>query len=182
MAFMRYAVFAALVLGASASLAQFPKKKIEIPDWEAAVQFELVSSQSPVRPGDAFELALLADVREGYHLYGPKEPEPTRTAVSLKGGALKSGTPSYPPPIQRELEGLGSYELYEGSIAIRIPVTVPGEFKGKSLEAPLEVAFQLCTDFACSAPTRKTVSLTLPAAAPGAEIKSLHPNVFTKEK
>ncbi len=182
MAFMRSAVFAASILGASVALAQFQKKKIEIPDWETAVHFELVSSQSPVRPGDAFELALLADVREGYHLYGPEEPEPTRTAVSLKGGTLKAGAPNYPPPIQRELEGLGSYKLYEGSLAIRLPVSLPGDFKGRSLEAPVEVAYQLCTDFACSAPTRKTVTITLPAAAPGAEIKSLHPNVFSKKK
>ncbi len=181
MTFMRNVVFAGLILGASASFGQF-QKKIEIPDWENAVQFELVASQSPVRPGDAFELALLADVRDGYHLYGPEEPEPTRTAVSLKSDALKAGKPSYPPVIRRELEGLGSYDLYEGSIAIRVPVTLSAEFKGKAVDAPLEVAYQLCTDFACSAPSKRVLTVTLSAAAPGAAVQKLHPSIFSKKK
>jgi hypothetical protein len=176
------ALFGFATLLASASLAQFEKKKIEIPDWENAVRFELVASQSPVRPGDAFELALLADIQDGYHLYGPEEPEPTRTAVSVESPLLKSGKPSYPPPIHRELEGLGSYNLYESSIAIRVPVTLSADFKGKSLEAPLEVAYQLCTDFACSAPTTKLLTASLPGAAPGTEVKKLHGNVFTPKK
>ena len=178
---MRHIVSAVLILGASASFAQF-KKKIEIPDWDNAVRFELVASQSPVRPGDTFELALLADIQEGYHLYGPEEPEPTRTAVSVQSNALKAGKPTYPPVIQRELEGLGSYNLYEGPIVIRVPVTLATDFKGKSVEAPLEVAYQLCTDFACSAPSTRVLSVTLPGAATGTEVKKLHPSVFSKKK
>jgi len=181
MTYMRQVVFAVLTLGASASFAQFTKK-IEIPDWDNAVRFELLSSQSPVRPGDAFELALLAEIQPGYHLYGPEEPEPTRTSVTVQSPALKAGKPSYPPVIQRELEGLGSYNLYEGSIVIRVPVTLPAVFKGKSVEAPLEVAYQLCTDFACSAPSTRVLSVTLPGAAPGAEVKKLHPSIFNKKK
>jgi hypothetical protein len=179
---MRQLVFPVLLLLPALSSAQFEKKKIEIPDWENAVRFEVVASQSPVRPADAFEVALLADIQEGYHLYGPDEPEPTNTSVSLQGTALKPGKPVYPPPIHRELEGLGAYNLYEGSIAIRVPVTLPADFKGKTVDAPIEVAYQLCTDFACSAPTTKVVSLSLPGAAPGADVKKLHPNVFRPQK
>lgn len=177
---MRNVLFAVLTLGAASSFAQF-KKKIEIPDWEKAVRFELVASQTPVRPGDAFELALLADIQEGYHLYGPDEPEPTRTEVTVRGESLQAGKPSYPPPIRRELEGLGSYDLYEGPIAIRVPVTLSQSFKGKSVETPLEVAYQLCTDFACSPPSKKVLSVTLPGAPKGAEVQKLHPSIFQKK-
>jgi DsbC/DsbD-like thiol-disulfide interchange protein len=178
---MRCFILPVLTLWSAVSVAQFQKKKIEIPDWNNAVRFELVTSQSPVRPGDSFELALLADIQEGYHLYGPEEPEPTRTAVSVKSVALKAGKASYPPPARRELEGLGAYNLYEGSVAIRVPVTLSREFKGKTLEAPVEVAYQLCTDFACSAPTTKVVSASLPTAALGSDVKKLHPAVFQKK-
>jgi len=180
MTFMRNVAFAVLTLSAAASLAQ-AKKKIEIPDWEKAVRFELVASQTPLRPGDAFELALLADIQEGYHLYGPEEPEPTRTAVSVRGESLQAGKPSYPPPIRRELEGLGSYDLYEGPIAVRVPVTLSPNFKGNTVEAPLEVAYQLCTDFACSAPSTKVLSVAIPGAAKSAEVKKLHPSIFQKK-
>lgn len=177
---MRNAVLVALTLAAAVSHAQI-RRRIEIPDWEHAVRFEVVASQSPIRPGDTFELALLADIQEGYHLYGPEEPEPTRTAVTVPGGELRAGKVSYPPPIRRELEGLGSYDLYEGSIVIRVPVTAPASFKGKSVDVPLEVAYQLCTDFACSAPTTKVVSVTIPGAAKGSEVKKLNPDIFQKK-
>lgn len=177
---MRNVVFVALVLAAAVSFAQI-RKRIEIPDWENAVRFELVASQTPVRPGDTFELALLADIQEGYHLYGPEEPEPTRTAVTVPGDSLKAGKASYPPAIRRELEGLGAYHLYEGPIVIRVPVTLSTGFQDKSLEAPLQVAYQLCTDYACSAPTTKLLSVALPSAAKGADVKKLHPSIFQKK-
>jgi hypothetical protein len=65
---------------------------------------------------------------------------------------------------------------------IRVPVTLSPVFKGKNVEAPLEVAYQLCTDFACSAPSTRVLSVTLPGALPGAEVKRLHPSVFTQKK
>jgi hypothetical protein len=129
---MRHVIAALLGLFASTALAQFETKKIEIPDWENAVRFEVVASQAPVRPGDAFELAVVAEIEPGYHLYGPEEPEPTRTEVRVQPGVLEPGPTMYPPVIHRELEGLGAYNLYEGSIAVRIPVTLPPNFQGKT--------------------------------------------------
>jgi hypothetical protein len=179
---MRHVIAALLAVLASNASAQFETKKIEIPDWERAVRFDVVASQSPIRPGDVFELAVVAEIEPGYHLYGPEEPEPTRTAVSVEAGALEPGKPVYPPVIRRELEGLGAYNLYEGSMAVRIPVKLPANFQGKNVDAQVEVAYQLCTDYACSAPTRKTLSASLNAAAAGTKIQKLHPGIFEKKK
>ncbi len=112
---MGYAFVAAFAFLTSTSFAQFQKKKIEIPNWENAVRFELVASQSPVRPGDSLELALLAEIQEGYHLYGPEEPEPTRTSVSLQSPALKPGKPSYPP-----LRFIASSKVSAPTICMRV--------------------------------------------------------------
>jgi hypothetical protein len=179
---MRHVIAALLTLFASTALAQFETKKIEIPDWENAVRFEVVASQAPVRPGDAFDLAVVAEIEPGYHLYGPEEPEPTRTEVRVQPGVLEPGPTMYPPVIHRELEGLGAYNLYEGSIAVRIPVTLPPNFQGKNVDARVEVGYQLCTDFACSAPTTKTLSTSFSAGAPGAKVEKLHPDIFAKKK
>jgi hypothetical protein len=43
-------------------------QKIEVPDWENSVRFELVTSQEPVRPSDEIELAVVAEIDQGYHL------------------------------------------------------------------------------------------------------------------
>ena len=153
-----------------------------IPDWENAAKFELLASQSPVRPGDRFEVAVVAELEEGYHLYGPEEAFPTATVVELvAGGSLEGGEPAYPAPIRRDLSGLGEYDLYEGTVAIRIPVTsvLTG---GRSAEAEVLVRYQLCTDNACSAPTSTTLELALPTAKAGAPVEMLHSDVFVESR
>ena len=156
-------------------------QKIDIPDWKHAVKFELVSSQEPIRPGDSFEVALLASIQPGYHLYGPNEPEPSRTRVSVAGESLQAGKIAYPPVVRRDLSGLGEYDLYEGQIAVRVPVTASKSFSGTNLKASLQVEYQLCTDFACSAPTKETLSLDLRGSKPGSPVEKLNPEVFRKQ-
>ena len=176
----RRLILSVLLLAVSAALAagQAPM----IPDWENAAKFELVASQSPVRPGDHLEVAVVAELEEGYHLYGPEEAFPTATVVELvEGGAFKSGEPDYPPPIRRDLSGLGEYDLYEGTIAIRIPLTSVLE-RGRSADAEVLVRYQLCTDNACSAPTSTTLELSLPTARAGAPVKELHSEIFGKSR
>ena len=58
-------VLAAILCGSAVAHAQ----NFEIPDWDNAVKFEVVASQKPVRPGDSFEVALVAYIEEGYHLF-----------------------------------------------------------------------------------------------------------------
>ncbi len=156
-------------------------QNFEIPDWENSVKFELVASQKPVRPGDTFELALVAYIEDGYHLYGPKEPEPSRTHVAVEGIDLSSGEPEYPPAIRRELSGLGEYDLYEHQVAIRVPVTLEKDAKAGTREARLKVSYQICTDYACSAPASDELVIDLQTAEAGAKVQSLYPDIFTKK-
>ena len=156
-------------------------QNFEIPDWENSVQFELVASQKPIRLGDTFELALVAYIEDGYHLYGPEEQEPSRTEVAVEGTDLSSGEPVYPPVIRRELSGLGEYDLYEDQIAIRVPVTLKKDAKAGSLEARLNVNYQICTDYACSAPASDELVIDLQIAEVNAKVQLLYSDIFTKK-
>jgi len=169
-------LFVALVLALAAGVAG--GQQFEIPDWDNSVKFELIASQHPIRPGDAFEVAVVVDIEEGYHLYGPEEPEPSRTEVSVSGHNVKAGKPSFPPAVKRELSGLGTYHLYEGSVAIRIPVTFSADVVTGEQSIHVDVGYQICTDFACSAPASEALELSLQTAAPGAEVEKLYPGIF----
>jgi hypothetical protein len=92
------------------------------------------------------------------------------------------GTPHYPPVIRRELSGLGEYDLYEGQIAIRIPVTLAKTAKPGAREARLSVDYQICTDYACSAPTSDELVLELNTAEAGATVQPLYPDIFKKNE
>lgn len=168
-------VFAcALVTVASMVSAQ----QIEIPDWESSVQFRLVTSQQPIRPGDSFSVALVAEIEDGYHLYGPEEPYPSRTEVSVSGENLEVGEASYPSVETRELSGLGTYDLYEGSIAIRFPVKLSDSGAAAQHTLKVTVNYQVCTDFACSAPTSDELTITVAGGEVGAAVEKQYPDIF----
>jgi len=178
----RKAVFLllALIYGvASTALAQ----RIDAPDWEGSVRFELLASQDAVRPGDDLEVAVVAEIDPGYHLYGPEERKPSRTEVMVMGDLVGSQAPVFPPVVRRDLSGLGEFDLYEGRIGIRIPITVREDAAGRA-EVPVEVRvnYQVCTDHACSAPTHRVLSLRLPVAKEGATIESRHEDIFVSTK
>ena len=156
---------------------------IEVPDWDNSVRFELVASQDAVRPGDNLELAVVAEIVSGYHLYGPEERKPSRTEVSVVEGPIRpAGQTVFPPVVTRDLLGLGEYDLYEGKIAIRIPVSVE-EGAGLRQEVPVDVRvnYQVCTDSACSAPTKQTLSLVLPMVEEGTAVEATHADFFASK-
>ena len=168
---------------AGCGLAASASAQIEIPDWANAARFELVASQAPVRPGDDFEVAVVAEIEEGYHLYGPEEAFPTATSVELTAGeGLEAGAPRYPTPIRRDLSGLGEYDLYEGRVAFRIPVKASSNATSGVVAAEVLLRYQLCTDNACSAPTSTSLTVDLPRADKGAAVKGRHPDVFGESR
>ena len=170
--------FACALIAAASVLAA---EQIEIPDWESSVQFRLVTSQQPIRPGDSFEVALVAEIVDGYHLYGPEEPYPSGTEVSVSGDNLEVGEASYPPVETRELSGLGTYDLFEGSIAIRIPVKLNESGTAGEHTVTATVNYQVCTDFACSAPTSDELTITIAGGEVGAAVETQHPEIFESQ-
>ena len=171
----------ALVCGGAASMA--PGQRIDVPDWEGSVRFELLASQNAVRPDDDLEVAVVVEITPGYHLYGPEERKPSRTDGMVLGDRVASRPAVFPPVVRRDLSGLGEFDLYEGSIAIRIPISVGEDAAGRA-EVPVEVRvnYQVCTDHACSAPTHRVLSLRLPVAKEGARIESRHEDIFVSTK
>ena len=170
---------AAMVL--VAALAATASAQIEVPDWDNAVSFEVVQSQDRLRPGDRIELAVVARIEEGYHLYGPEEMEPSRTEIEVVSEGLQVSEPSFPPVVRRDLAGLGTYDLFEGDIAIRVPVTLASDAKaGESHPASVTVRYQVCTDFACSAPDSETLEVELPTGPKGSPVQARHAEIFKK--
>lgn len=171
---------AASLLGLGLAASSALSLQFEIPDWDNAVAFQVVASQDEIRPGDSFEVALIATIREGYHLYGPEEVEPSRTVVTVTGEGLEAGKPSYPPVLRRDLSGLGEFDLYEGEVAVRVPVKAAKTLAPGKHVATFDVKYQICTDYACSAPTSDTFDLALDVAPSGTAVKKIHPDIFKK--
>ena len=158
-------------------------QNMQIPDWENSVRFELVASHNPVRPGDSLEVGVMAEIQTGFHLFGPEEKKPNRTEVEVSGDWVDVDVPRFPPVVSRDLSGIGTYDLYEGEISILIPISVHEVVSDvKVLPIDVKIKYQICTDFACSAPTSKTLSLDLSVVAEGGAGDTRQRGVFNSKE
>lgn len=127
------------------------------------VQAEL--SVDNVHAGSAFQVAVIADLVEGWHI-NAHEPTleyliPTELSVEPVEG-LNFGKTLYPDPVRVRFEFADQeFAVYEGRVIIRFPVVVArGESLGqKEIKATLQ--FQACSDQICLAPASIDINIPI---------------------
>lgn len=110
------------------------------------------------QPGKPFTLVVTLDIQTGYHIQAndAKDPYiPTRVEVTAPKG-FKVGTPVFPKSKKAEVAG-DTIDVFEGKVAVRIPITPPATSKGR-YSLPVKVSYQACDDKACFPPTDTSVN------------------------
>ncbi len=112
------------------------------------------------------------EVAEGFHIYADPLPDgyiaSTATVRETKG--VRTGDAVYPPTRKREFPKLGvTLNVYEGSTDVAIPIALTSEIldwairdKPSSIEIPVDVVFQACSETVCFVPKTETVTLEVP--------------------
>lgn len=123
-----------------------------------------------------FEVTTMLNVRievaEGYHIYADPLPRgfiATRVSVPETRG-LRIGEAVYPVTQSREFPKLGvTLQVYEKVVDVTIPVTANAEIlnwpirdKPTSLEIPISVLYQACSEKICHLPKSEQVLLKVP--------------------
>ena len=110
-------------------------------------------------------LTVELDVAEGFHIYGQPIPagfHPLAIDVTPIEG-LEVGSPRYPETRPYRVIGIDeSFNVYEGSIAISVPLTFAQ--KGGDLVVTVQVSYQTCSDTECYPPRAATLSVPVGAA------------------
>ena len=120
--------------------------------------------------GKSFDLIVSLEVQQGYHIQAntAKDPYiPTTIAVTAPAG-LKVGAASFPTAKTEEFFG-EKLKVFDGKIAVKVPVVAPPATKGKQ-EFSIKVGYQACNQSACDPPafvsTACDVILTSASASP----------------
>ena len=113
------------------------------------------------------------DVADGYHIYADPLPDgfiaSTASVMPTKG--VRLGEPVYPATSEREFPQLGvTLNVYEeGSTDIAIPIALNSEIldwpirdKPTSIEIPVDVVYQACSETVCYVPKEETVTIEVP--------------------
>ena len=135
--------------------------------WDHAIEVELVSETTNIVPGETTWLGLRLDPAEHWHTYwkmGGDSGEPTSANdwLAPEGsiiGEIQWPAPQWLPFYDTDLVNFG----YDGEVLLPIPVTLPADFDGESVEFSTLAFWNVC-DQICI-PGEQRLSITLPVAA-----------------
>ena len=125
------------------------------------------SPAAPVKAGARFNVKLLAEVQEGWHLYSLKPmaegPIPTRIWIAEGQPFSLAGAVQSPDPQVMQDPSFGmEVELYEGEAIFTLPVRVAAGASPGPQKLVVSASSQSCNNKLCLPP--KTVKVELPIA------------------
>lgn len=83
------------------------------------------------------------------------------TVVTLRGTGVRVSDLTYPRGRNRKFQfSENMINVYEGRVSFPFTVTVPANFKGKTVRVTATVRFQACTDEVCYPPRTRNVTMT----------------------
>ena len=155
---------------------------------DEAVIVKTAWSADRARPGDSVLLAIVADIKQGFHINADErqiksfedfKPIPTQVSVVEAPDALTIETPRYPPAVPFKAQyAAGDLMSYKGRIIIYLPVKLEKTAEPGSLELTLNFQYQACTDSYCLFPKRIALTKKLPVAEVGATVLRINPELF----
>jgi hypothetical protein len=152
----------------------------------AIVKPQAFVSLEPVPRGTAFEVAVVAEIRNGYHINANKPADefliPTTLTAQLPNGLRQVGT-VYPP--QQSLKFSFSQTpllVYTGRAPIFLQMEAGMDAPLGAMMIPVVLRYQACNDSTCLPPVKIPISVTVQIAAAGSNSRRVHPEIFNGKK
>jgi thiol:disulfide interchange protein DsbD len=134
-----------------------------------AAEFTVASTVEPpeARSGETVALKVDFAIGEGIYLYRDKLSFVWETieGATLGDVVLPSATKTIPDPLDDQ--GLAVSEVYEGSVTVKVPLTVTAA-PGTNAVARGVVQYQGCTDTYCFRPMKEALSFEIPVSGTSA--------------
>ena len=167
---------AALALAAAPALAQ------PVPASNTIVAPRLAADADQLVQGKPFRLAVVADIKAGWHVnsHTPKEDFLIPTEVKLKPApGLAFSAVTYPKHKETKFSFSDQpLAVYEGRAVFLVPGTVDAKAAPGPRTLTAVISYQPCNDNQCLPPTELTASLTIDVAKAGAEAKPKNADLF----
>ena len=147
-----------------------------------AVKTQVYVSLEPVPQGRKFEVAVVAQVAEGYHVQANKVLEayliPLTVTAELPAG-FKLVNAVYPKAVVKKFPfATQPMAVYEGRFLVRLVLEAEVEAPTGNVKVPMTLRFQACNDQLCLPPAKLPMTAELIVAQAGATAKHIHPEIF----
>ncbi len=150
-----------------------------------AVKPQVFLSLEPVPQGRRFEVGVVAQVAQGYHVQANKVLEdyliPLTVTADLPAG-FKLVNTEYPKATVKKFPfAKEPMAVYEGRFIVRMELEAGAGAATGATSIPMTLRFQACNNQLCLPPAKLPVAAEFTVAPAGAPARALHPEIFHKE-
>jgi len=152
------------------------------------VEVRTAWSVDRARPGDAIILAIVADIKKGFHLNANAQqvksfenfrPYPTKVTVADVSGDITIESPRYPKAVPIKVEyAAGDLMSFEGQTVIYLPIKLEETIKPGSLGLKLVFEYQACSDTYCLFPAKIKFEGSLTVVESGTGVSKINEELF----
>jgi len=144
-----------------------------------------VASVDRVHPGTSFQIAVVADVQEGWHInaHQPSFDYLVPTAVKMEGAAGYSfHEPVYPSHVEKVFAFTkgATLRVYEGEVLIGLDVAAGLNLQPGPVTLKGVFSAQACNDTSCLAPGNLAFEVAFAVASPGEEVQLINQEIFKR--
>jgi len=156
----------------------------DLPRANTVVKPRAYVSLEPVPRGRTFEVAVVAEIQQGFHINANKVFEdyliPTTIQAEWPKG-LRMLETIYPAGTMQKFDFSDKLlNVYEGTATLRTKVQVAADAPLGPMTVPITLRYQACNDRACLPPVRLSVPAQFQIAEAGAKAKPQNPDIFRK--
>src|SRR3954469_21582476 len=138
---------------------------------------------SALRPGKSATVAVVFDIKPGFHAQSATAREIDEslipfTAKATKNDAMSFGDPVFPPGKIIPFQVPSQLSVYEGQVVVRIPVKVNTDAPLGPTKIAGKLNFQICDDNTCFAPESAPFSVDTEIVAADKAVEPANQDLF----
>jgi DsbC/DsbD-like thiol-disulfide interchange protein len=151
----------------------------------SVVKTKAYASLDPVPRGKEFQVAVVVDIANGYHMNSHKPLDsyliPTTLTPQLPAGFTLAEA-IYPPGknLKFPFSPDKPLNVYTESVTLRLRLTAGEAATLGDTSIPMTLRYQACNNSACLPPVKVPVTAEIKVAATGANAHAQHPEIFSK--
>ena len=176
--------FATFVFGVALTCAAFPfATNSQAPSGRDVVKPEVYASMQPAARGSSFQVAVVMNIRPGFHVNAREKSEEYLIATDLKAelpSGFTGGEVVYPKgKLETFTFSKKPLNVYEGTVILRLPMNALGTAPLGEQHIPLKLRYQACSTEFCLPPATLSLDATVTIAASASEARPAHPEIFS---
>lgn len=162
-----------------------PATYSQMPSGKDVVKPEIFSSMEPAGRGGSFQIAVVMNIRPGFHVNAREKSEEYLIATDLKAqlpSGFTGGEVVYPKgKLETFTFSKKPLNVYQGKVVLLLPVNTLATAPLGEQHIPLKLRYQACSTEVCLPPTTLPLDATVNIAASASQARSAHPELFPQK-